>query len=148
MQKLQNTIYWAIIATEASHIFCCILPTLFSILGLLAGIGIIGLMPAWMTEFHETLHGWEVPVVIVSGIVVVLGWGLLFISRRIDCHDTGCEHGACAPKKDKAGLVLKIATVLFFVNVMIWGVFHRGMGLYTIEQPAEQTGYDHNAHEH
>ncbi len=127
MQKLQKGIYAAIVASEASHVFCCVLPTVFSALSVLAGLGMISAMPGWMVEIHELLHGWEVPMIIVSAIVLMLGWSLHWYSKKIDCHDHGCGHGPCDTKKDRAHLILKIATALFLVNVLVYVVLHRGM---------------------
>jgi hypothetical protein len=129
MQKLQATMNWAIIASEASHVFCCVLPTVFSALSLLAGLGVIGVMPGWLESLHEAIHGREVPMILLSGAVLSLGWGLEYLSRRIDCHDTGCGHGPCGPRKTSAGVVLKAATILFLVNVAVWAVFHQGLGI-------------------
>ncbi len=124
-EKLQNTLYTAILASEASHVFCCVLPTIFSILSLLAGIGIVVAVPGWLVSVHDVLHHWEVPLIIMSGIVVALGWALHYYSKKIDCHDTGCGHGPCAPKKARANIILKIATILFVVNVAVYVGLHR-----------------------
>lgn len=133
MQKLQKTIYGAIIATEASHIFCCVLPTVFSALSVLAGLGMISAMPGWMVSIHELLHGWEVPMIIASAVVLGLGWLMYWYSKKMDCDDLGDGHEHCETKKDRASLILKIATLLFLVNVAIYGVLHRGMDI----QPAD-----------
>lgn len=129
MQKLQKGIYAAIVATEASHVFCCVLPTVFSVLSLLAGLGMVSVMPGWMVDLHAFLHGWELPMITASGVVLALGWGLDWYSKKIDCHDHGCGHGPCGTKKNRAHTVLIVATVLFFVNITVYGVFHRGMGI-------------------
>lgn len=144
MQKMKNTIYWAVLASETSHIFCCVLPTVFSILSLLAGLGLATVVPVWLEDLHAVLHEWELPLILLSGFVVLIGWGLYIYSKKIDCHDTGCAHGACEPRKDTANLILKVATILFIVNVSIYGVFHRGIGVFmpSAEIKVEQ------AHEH
>jgi len=129
LQRLQNTIYWLIVASETSHIFCCVLPAVVSVLSLLAGLGLVSVLPASWVVVHDMLHDWEIPLIILSGIVVLLGWGLHAISRRIDCHDTGCEHGSCKPKKKATNKILKIATILFLANTAIYLVFHRGMDI-------------------
>lgn len=125
MARLQKTIIWMTIFTETTHIFCCVLPALFSVLSLLAGLGAIGILPVWFTSFHDVLHAWELPLIIMSLTVLLVGWGLYGLSRRIDCHDTGCAHGDCAPKKDMALLILKIASALFFINIVIYFGIHR-----------------------
>lgn len=144
MEKHHATVLWAIILSEGSHIFCCVLPTVFSIASLLAGFGLIGAMPGVFVEVHEGLHAWEVPMILISGGVLVLGWGLHLYSQRIDCHDTGCGHGPCAPKKSKTLIFLKFATALFVINIAVWLVFHRGMQIFTPAPAAvEQHHHDH-----
>ena len=128
MQKIQSTTFWTIIASEVTHIFCCVLPTIVSILSLLSGMGLITTMPGWLGSFHEVMHEWEVPVIIGSGILLALGWVLYAISRRIDClTDADCHHEPCAPKKKHASRILMIATVLFVTNSTVYFVFHRAM---------------------
>ena len=124
MQKLQKTIFGAIIATQASHIFCCVLPTVFSALSVLAGLGMVASMPGWIEDIHEWLHGWEVPMLVVSAVVLALGWSMYWYSKKVDCEDLGEDHEHCETKKDRANLILKIATVLFVVNVAIYAGIH------------------------
>ena len=127
MQKIQKGVTLAIIMAEASHVFCCVLPTVVSIVSLLSGLGLVGALPAGMLQFHNFMHEWEVPVILTSGGILALGWGLYALSRRLDCHDTGCGHGPCTPKKKSSGRLLLFATALFLVNVIVYVVFHRGM---------------------
>ena len=131
MQRLQKALYMAIIASETSHVFCCVLPTIFSIVSLMAGVGLVSTMPGWLAGIHAELHHWELPLIAMSGAVVVLGWALYAYSRKIDCHNTGCHHGACEPRKKTASNILKIATILFVVNTAVYLVFHRGMDVVT-----------------
>ncbi len=126
MEKLQNKFYWAILASETSHIFCCVLPTLFSVVSLFAGLGLVSAMPGWLEVVHTALHSWEIPLIVLSGVVVGLGWALDIYSRKIDCHDTGCHHGPCDTGKKRAHTILKAATILFIVNITVYGVFHQG----------------------
>lgn len=124
MHRIKHGLSWAIILSETSHVFCCVLPTVVSILSLLAGVGLVSALPAGLLAFHEALHHWEIPLIAFSGIVLALGWGLHVISMRIDCHDTGCGHGPCAPQKNSATTVLKIATALFAINTLVYLIFH------------------------
>ncbi len=124
-QSLQKSLTWAVILSETSHVFCCVLPTVFSLLGLLAGLGFVVALPPSMIALHEALHHWEVPMIAASGVVLALGWAAQLYGDKLDCHHTGCAHGACAPRKDRAHLVLKIATLLFAVNIAIYGLVHR-----------------------
>lgn len=125
LKKTQGIFSWVVILSECSHVFCCVLPSVFSIITLLAGIGVIGAMPIWMEVLHDTLHGYEISLMIFSGAVVLIGWGLHYISKKIDCHDTGCGHGACAPKKSRSEKILIAATMLFLLNVGIYFSIHQ-----------------------
>ena len=126
-QRLQSGIFWAIVVSETSHVFCCVLPTLFSIISLISGLGMGALMPQAMSNVHELLHHWEVPMIGLSAAVLAMGWVLYYVSRKMDCHSTGCVHVPCEPKKEKAHTVLKIATGLFLFNVLIYTLFHSGL---------------------
>jgi hypothetical protein len=148
MSKLKKTLYLALIASEASHVFCCVLPTVFSIIGLLAGLGMVGVMPLWLDGLHTLIHSWEVPIILFSGAIICFGWAVHLYSARIDCHDHGCAHGPCAPTKKKSSMILKIATLLFLVNVIVFGVFHRGMKIFVPETPIIQEYDSHHDHAH
>lgn len=126
MQRINKALGWAILASETSHVFCCVLPTLAGVFSLLSGLGVVGVLPAGIMSFHEMMHEWEIPMIVASGVILALGWGLYAVSLRLDCHDTGCHHGACAPKKNKTALILKAASVLFVVNTVIYLTFHYG----------------------
>lgn len=120
VRKVQGVFSWVVIASEISHVFCCVLPTIFSVLTFLVGMGVIGFMPFGLQHFHDLMHGYEIPLMMMSGAVVLIGWGLHILAERIDCHDTGCGHGKCSPKKKRAVVILKIATALFLINVAIY----------------------------
>ena len=146
MTKLKKTIFWTILVTESSHIFCCVLPTIFSLLSLLVGLGVVGIMPLWLEAFHSAVHSWEVPLLMTSAFVIALGWGLHSYSRKIDCHDTGCAHGACEPRKDRSLLILQIATALFVINALVYVFLHRPADLEDVRRAVgiEDTVHDHH----
>lgn len=147
IKKAQNVMSWVIVASECSHIFCCVLPTLFSVLGVLVGLGLIGAVPVWMDSLHHVMHNWEIPIIAASGLVLIIGWALHTVSKRMDCHDTGCVHGACEPKKKNTVLILQIATVLFVVNLGVYLVFHRGLETLGLSAaPVEVPHHDHDHH--
>ncbi len=120
MERVQAVLYWAIVASVSSHLFCCVLPTVISVIGLVTGLGFFsGIMPFY-ENIHEMIHHSEKPILFFSATMLALGWTIQAYSARIDCHDTGCSHGSCSPKKKRAAFILKIATVLFAFNL---GVF-------------------------
>jgi len=118
------------------------LPTLFSLASVLTGLGLMVAVPGWLTSFHDVMHRWEVPMIIFSASVVVLGWALYFSSKKIDCHDTGCCHEPCEPRKKTANRILIVATVLLIFNVSIYFGIHRGMSA----QPLD-SAHVHHVHE-
>lgn len=120
------------VLSELSHLFCCVLPTMFSVASLLAGAGMVTALPPAWGHFHDMMHAYELPMIGMSAAILALGWGLQAYSKYIDCHDTGCHHEPCGPKKKRAHVFLIIASGLFLMNVTIYGVFHyapeRGAG--------------------
>ncbi len=124
MKRIQKLFSWVVVLSELSHVFCCVLPSIFSVVTVLASIGLVGVMPIWMEGMHEVMHHWEIPLISMSGVILIIGWGLHFVSKRIDCHNTGCGHEPCEPKKKNTARILKIATVLFLVNIAIYFSIH------------------------
>lgn len=127
IEKVQKSLAAVVLASEVSHVFCCVLPTLFSLASLAASVGLIVAMPAGLEALHELLHDWEIPMILLSAGIVMIGWGVHLIARRLDCHHTGCAHEPCGPRKIKSATILKIATLLLLVNVTIYLFFHHGM---------------------
>lgn len=124
-ERVQKSLTWALVLSEASHVFCCVLPTVFSVLSLFVGMGLIATMPGIMVQVHDFIHHWEMPIIAISGLILLLGWALALYSRKVDCHDHGGCHGTCTPKKSKAHLILIIATVLFAFNLSVYLLAHR-----------------------
>ncbi len=124
MQKIQSFIASSVLIAGISHIFCCGIPLAFSFLSVLIGAGVATFLPAGMMEFHEILHVWEIPLLIFSGAVLFVGWGLHIISEMIDCHNTGCVHEPCGSKKKKSHRILLMATILFCINATVLFTFH------------------------
>jgi hypothetical protein len=150
MEKINRGLFWSIIASESIHIFCCVLPTLFSVLSLLAGMGVIATMPLFIDNMHHIIHDYEIPMIIASGVILAFGWALHAYSRRISCRTEGsCSHEPCTPKKDRTRLFMIIATVLFIVNVTVYFVFHRQMdAMIHGEAGVEYKHHDHDHHHH
>ena len=149
--KNNNKLYWAILMTETSHIFCCVLPTLFSVAGLLAGFGVIATIPGWLESFHEIMHGWELPVLMFSAAMIGLGWAFHFYSQKSDCHDHGCEHEPCGPRHRRASKILVAASVLLVVNAAVYFGLHRPQDQHAMEISAEDAhdhGHSHDHHNH
>ena len=146
VEKVQKALGWAIILSETSHVFCCALPVIVSTLSLLSVIGVISAAPAVLTSFHEVMHDYEMPLIIFSAVILALGWGLHFISRKLDCHSTGCCDEPCEPKKDKTSRILKIATGLFLFNLIVYTAIHVPLERMSHQDHAEH--HNHDEHDH
>ncbi len=117
MERFHTHFGWAIIVSQLTHVFCCGLPVLFSVLSLLSGFGLISITPAF-EELHHILHEWESAIFTTSAIILALGWALHFYSRKIDCMKTStCSHAPCAPKKKRSSYIMVGATALFLINI-------------------------------
>ncbi len=127
MEKMRKGILYSVVASESIHIFCCVLPTIFSIMSLLAGMGMIATMPGFMDDMHHMIHDYEIPMIIASAVILVIGWALYAYAQKMDCSEEAstCCHEPCAPKKDRTKIVMIVATVLFIVNVSVYFGFHR-----------------------
>ena len=125
MEKIQKGIYWSVLASEITHVFCCGLPVVVSTLSLMASLGLISVLPTGIMALHNIMHAYEMPMIIASAAVLALGWALHHISERLNCVKySDCHHEPCAPKKKKASKVLWFATVLFAVNVSVYFGLH------------------------
>ncbi|PCJ99799.1 MAG: hypothetical protein COA45_03000 [Zetaproteobacteria bacterium] len=124
IKRVQGIFSWVVVLSEVSHVFCCVLPSLFSILTVFVGMGVIGVMPLWIDGMHHVMHDWELPLIGMSAFILALGWILHFVSKRMDCRDTGCGHAPCEKQKDKTARTLKIATFLFVINMVIYTSMH------------------------
>ena len=96
----------------------------FSVLSLVTGLGLISTMPAELEFLHHIVHDYEIPMILTSGLIVLVGWMLHYIAYRMDCRATGCAHEPCGPKKKRSGKVLVIATGLFIINVGVYFFLH------------------------
>jgi len=148
MDKHQNKIFLAVALSESTHIFCCVLPTVISVVSLFSGLGVVSIMPGPLLEVHDLLHAWEIPMIVFSAVILLFGWALYRYSKKIDCHDTGCGHGPCEPRKNKTLLILQLASVLFVINVSVYFLFHRHMDTDFNAAGVVSEAHDHHGHAH
>ena len=113
--------------SELGHVFCCVLPTVFTVLSFAANIGLISMAPAWLMEIHERIHHYEVPIIIFSGVMLLLGWITFYYANKLDCHDTGCGHPPCDPVKLRNRRIMIAATALFVINLLIFSIIHKNV---------------------
>ena len=120
------------------------------------GLGVIGAVPAGITHFHDLIHNWEIPIIITSGVVIVFGWALHQHASKMDCKSMGPDHEVCEPRKKTAAKVLKIATVLFIINVSVYFLVHQPTkqhnhdydGAHSEESVSKQDAYSDDGHDH
>ncbi len=124
MKRIQTITHWAAAVSQLSHLFCCGLPALFSILSLLSTFGIALSLPSSYADLHHLMHDYELPVLAFAGSITLIGWALHYVSWRMDCTTTGCLHEPCRPKKKRSNRILIFSTVLFLFNVIIYMTAH------------------------
>ena len=124
MSRLQNAVNLVAITSEVSHFFCCGIPIIFSLLSLLSTMGVMAAMPTGFNAIHEMMHPYEIPMIAVSAVILLLGWTLHFVAKRIDCHDTGCGHEPCEPKKNRSSKILTVASIMFALNLTGYFLLH------------------------
>ena len=127
MNKIHRHLSIAVLLSEFSHVFCCVLPTVFTVLSFAVNLGLITVMPGFLLELHKHIHEYEVPIIAVSGAMLALGWGCHSGSRRVDCHDNGCGHPPCDPQKNTNARILIVATVLFVMNLTVYFFIHKNI---------------------
>jgi hypothetical protein len=150
IHKHEKKLLWAIVLSESSHIFCCVLPTLFSLVSLLSTFGLVVAMPGWLQDLHGIMHGWEPVMIGFSVAVVALGWGLHYLAHhmnKLGPHEhTCCDHDHGAPAKaSTTHKILIAASVLLIINIGVYFGFHRNADV-AHSQHAHETHEVHEEH--
>lgn len=145
-EKVEKRIFTAILVSELSHLFCCILPTIISAMSLLSGLGLITTMPGILITVHEALHDWELHLITFSALIVVFGWGLVLYNKKIgSCYETGCSHGPCEPRKNTARNILIAASALFIINLAVYLFIHKERAVFSVNKN-DVSHSDHDMH--
>lgn len=148
MSRFHRHLSVAVLLSEFSHVFCCVLPTLFTVLSFAVNLGLITVMPGFLLEIHESIHHYEAAIIIGSGLMLALGWFAHLSSRKVDCHDDGCCHPPCTPQKGMNAGILLAATVLFVMNLAIYGLVHKNiLHIEAFEPQAAHPAHEHEAEE-
>lgn len=121
MEKLRRNVILLVIASEISHLFCCVLPTLAAVLSVAVGVG---LLPVGFTVLHDVIHGYEIPIIIFSAVMLGLGWWAYWLARRTDCHALGHDEHACHRTTDRSKVYLLVGSALFVMNLTIYFALH------------------------
>jgi hypothetical protein len=110
----------AALASLLPHLFCCVLPAVSS----LAGVGAVAGMSILQGLHIDWVHKNEMTLLVFSGVMIALSGAFQLYSRKINCHDTGCDHGPCEPRKNKARWAFWIALGLFVINLAVHFLMH------------------------
>jgi len=130
MQRISKLANHLALFTALSHILCCGLPLLASILS----IGAVTGSAFGVASLHDKMHAYELHILIFSGAMLVFSGVSLLIARRIDCvKDGGCSHQPCAPKKNLSFKIFLVACFIFILNLAFY---------------ASHMDHDHNAAVH
>ena len=97
-----------IIATIAPHIFCCGIPMLLAIIGLIAPDA---------AHFHILPHWLEPWLFVFSALMLGLSWVLVL--RDCPCAECGEEK---SHKRQK--IVLSVITILFVISIVLHMLSH------------------------
>ncbi len=123
---MHRHIGWAVLISEFGHVFCCVLPTVFTVLSFAANIGLVSMAPTWMMDIHEKIHHYELQIVAFSGAILAFGWIAYFYGEKTDCHSAECEH-SCNAHKKRNRTILTIASFLFAINLFIYAFVHKNI---------------------
>lgn len=100
-----KVVKFGIIATILPHIFCCVLPVV---------MGIVGLVAPEVAHAEYIPHWIEPWIFVLSGLMLVMSW--VFVLRDCPCcTDDHCDDDHHVPQK----IILGIITVLFVISIIL-----------------------------
>ncbi len=120
MQRLAHAAHHANLAALLSHIFCCGLPAVMNIVAITAGAGALTAVAPWVGDVHLFMHQFELPLLLFSGLALLVGVLAQWVSARRDCGAQTCHHSSCAPKKQPSRWILMVAALLFLGNLTFY----------------------------
>lgn len=115
-QTLKRFSTFFVFLSICSHFFCCVLPLISSVSSLGASLGLFAIN----SPIVEWFVYYEVEIFAIAGVLITISGLAQYISYRIDCQNTGCEHDDCSPKKKWASKIFLFATTLYLVNLFVF----------------------------
>jgi len=147
VQRVKHITAWLLLITSSSHVFCCVLPTVVGVINVFANLGMFSIWLPQFESWHTVMHAYEVQLLMFSGVMLGIAAIVDMISIQIDCHSTGCTHGSCEPAKDRATMILLVATLLFAFNTGSYFFAHKVAAPHVhaqaTEEPAKTQDTDH-----
>ena len=99
-----------IVASLLPHLFCCVLPIVLSVVGLVA--------PEFAhAEFIP--HWFEPWLFVFSGLMLCLSWFLVVRDCHCDCEQCHGSHSHHVQK-----LILLVITIIFIVSIVLHFISH------------------------
>ncbi len=121
MRKLAKFSGVMSVVAAFSHVFCCGLPMVATLLSL----GTVAGSTLGFGALHDQMHAYETTIIVFSGVMLALSFVSLLVSKRLNCHTDGhCHHEPCAPKKQTSHTLFLVALVLFLVNLGVYLFAH------------------------
>ena len=105
----------AVIAAGLSHVFCCVLPAVLSILSIST---VFGASTTTVLNF-EWFEAIEEQVLIFSGVVLFISGLAQLVSWRVKCNASVCCHEPCEKRKNWAMRLFIFATVIYLFNLIV-----------------------------
>lgn len=99
-----------IIASIVPHIFCCGLPIMLSIIGLIAPES---------AHFHLIPHEWEPFLFVASGAMLAFSWYLVARDCRCSCAHCGGDKSHRTQK-----IIMSVITILFMLSILLYFIRH------------------------
>ena len=106
MNTKKKFLHFGLIAAIVPHLFCCVMPVVLGVMGLV------------MPEFAhgEILPEWLEPYLFVfSGGMLVLSWAIVLH----DCHCSDCGHCHGAHHLRPQKIILTLVSLLFVASVIL-----------------------------
>jgi hypothetical protein len=119
-----HAVHAGILLSVLPHIFCCGLPTAFTLTSLFAGFGVMVIRADQMEALHHVLHVWEMPLLAFSLVMTAIGWAMHLSANKAACSqpccgDHGCSSTVATEPVKRSCTILIITTALVAINTAV-----------------------------
>jgi len=110
MKKRNRAIGLGIVAGILPHLFCCVLPVV---------LGVVGMVAPDFADHSVIPESAEIWLFIFSGVMLALSWIMYF-----DRHDCNCEHCGATHHHRAQKIILIVITILTIAGIVAHIVNH------------------------